>query len=164
MSDHETHTDATTDNAPMPPASGEYPGSYMLDGHEALQEARLRDLETQVAQLTQRLGVQQQRQQQEMADFMHLLGSTLVQQAQQIHAKIVYPTTIRAVPEEEEDNGGTVFLTLSEGEPALYREENGEFKRFYPAGVDANALKQFIEQRRATDGASMYRVNIYLDR
>jgi len=179
MNDQETHTDDTAINEPEVTASGNYPGDNFSSNEkdiedlpprdlnpEELQDARLRDLETQVAQLTQRLGVQHQRQQQEMANFMHLLGTTLVQQAQQIQAGIVYPTAIKSVPDEEEDNGGTVLLTLSEGQPALYREEEGELKRFYPAGVDANALKRFIEQRQTSGAASspMYRVNIYLDR
>lgn len=130
---------------------------------EELREARLRDLELQVTQLTQRVNVQQQRHQREMAEFLQLLGSTLAQQGQHLLAKIVYPTTVRAVPDEEEDNEGTVFLALSQGEPALYREEDGELKRIRPVGVDNAALKQFIEQRHTSGGASMYRVNIYLD-
>lgn len=177
--DHKTHTDDTTINEPEVTASGDYPGNNFSSNAkdtedlpskdvnpDELQDARLRDLERQVVQLTQRLGVQQQRQQQEMANFMHLLGTTLVQQAQQIQAGIVYPTAIMSVPDEEEDNGGTVLLTLNEGQPALYREEDGELKRFYPAGVDSNALKHFIEQRQTSGAPSspMYRVNIYLDR
>jgi len=129
---------------------------------EERQEMRLQELETQVASLTERLNVERQRNQQMMAEFLEMLGATMVQQGRGIKERIVYPTTIRSVPEEEAENEATLFLTTKSEEPVLYKQTDDGMVPVGLSGVDTTALSNYLDTKGNVGG--MYKVNVYVDR
>ena len=137
------------------------------DEHEQEQERRIATLEEQVASLHAALERQSLRHREQMAGFTELLGRTLYQQSQHIRTSIVYPTTIRSVPDEEESNEGTVYLTRNaEGEPVVYQESPTGMELYTAPGMDYQALSTWLTAKDdgAGNGAAMHRVNIYLDK
>lgn len=126
-------------------------------------EERIAILERQVSELAQNASIQRQRQQQTMAEFMELLGATLINHSRGIKRQIVYPTTVRSVPDEEAGNEGTLYLTLREGEPCLYKEGSDGFTPITIEGVDAAALREYLDTKETFSGG-MFKVNVYLER